>query len=731
MSLLLHQEDDEALLRVDGTRIDDDGRLQAPALSPRSEIPSRPETPVDNVSKKKISLKDYRSKDQSTVNTPERRPVDDIRRKAIKSHKEEVEAEKEDHKANAKAATKEETHRIVDKIRPSGNKETVRTPSATSTSQDPESQRPAKKRRLSAEKEAHAPKSIASAPKKKNETSEKRSIPTLLSPDLPTPERQTEKPAKSKALPELLLPNLPPGLEKILSAAPQRSEDVRSIMRGLGSPPRVSEKKGTEPIKASSPGRIRSDSQLSAKNAAPTLKVSSPSTKSASASGSKVATPLQNGRLASPRPREQRQSRTIVLRYGKKNARRVEMLIKLSVRPSKVTTALESRGSVSTALKTATKPEVSSSTERKRLTDITPEPPAKKPKTLTSAIDAASKPERPATPKPDIGAKSPKSRSTFSTPRREALKEPRSIAMQRGVSTDTVDARTPSQETVRTSTPLAVSQTSQPKTSPVPHSTPSRGEDVAAWTEIQTSVFKLGRTLKREGQRLAGEGRGKERESGVIQLVEALLCFMLNAGAQAQIRPNADAGWSTILPYLAMVWKQSHPYKHLYGLVSLLGAIVKQHLHHEHMRRLSKESLPLDDHNSIGSAPTPGSDGNTRNSEDPAEARKSFLKLRDEIVQNSKELRIAWLEGLRILNPDMLEDQYPKTWKMRSKDTSKRNPDRVKAKECGKALGFFIPVDVTTNVFEATNFALAFLHEWTLIEGVQWKSKIDLTGMLS
>lgn len=731
MSLLLHQDEDEALLRVDGSRIDNDGRLQAYVQSPRSEFPSRPQTPSENAPKKKISLKDYKTKDKSAVNTPERKPIDDIRRQAIKSHKEEVDAKKEEEGVvRPKVEVKDGPRSPIKQSATPEVKQALKLSQVTVTQHDPESQRPAKKRRLSTDEDKHAlkPANPANDIRKKEGLQERRTLPTLLSPDMPNPEPNPMK-KKRRGLPNLLTPDLPPGLEKILSTAPHRGDDVKAILKAsLGSPVRVQEKKGTEPARATSPGRVRSDSQISGKGTTPAIKVSSPIIKPHSAIASRVGTPLQNGRTASPKPR---QRHIIVLRYGKKNRKRVEMLLKLS-RQKKISAPIEEKGP-STAMKTPVKADVKANApvklERKRLAEPSPEPPSKKPKSITLPAEAPAKLDRPSTPKPDAGGKSPKLKSTFSTPKKDTLKEPRSIAMQRVASSDTFEAQTPSQDTIRTSTPLAVSHSSQPKTSPAPNSTSAKSEELVTWSDIQANIFQTGRALKKEGTRLANEGKGKEQEKGVILLIEGLLCFMLNAGAQAQLRPNTDPNWTSILPYQSMVRQQSKPYKHLQGLVTQLGAVVRQHLHHEHMRRLCKESLPVDDHNSIGSAPTPGSDGNTRTSEDPTEAKKSFLRLRDEIVQNSKDVRTAWLDGSRVLGLDVIEDQYPKTWGMRTKDTSKRNPDKIIAKDCGKALGFYLPMDVTTNVFEATNFALAFLHEWTLIEGVSWKTRVDLAGL--
>ncbi|KAK5941134.1 hypothetical protein PMZ80_006411 [Knufia obscura] len=711
MSLLLHQDDDESLLKVDGDRIDEDGRLVAHQPTPQSGFPSRPQTPVETGPKKKITLKDYKTKDKSAVNTPERRPADDIRRQAIKSHKEEADAKRQDLEPKPKPQTKPEQEPTESKPAVQEPKPETKASLQKPTQHDRESQRPAKKRRLSDEGEDRTPKH-ANGLKTKEEPAERRALPNLLSPDMPTPGKKP----KTRDLPALLSPKLPQALEKVAAAPSQRSDEVRAILKGISSPARASDKKSDGVARDVSPARVRSDSQLSAKSAAPVAKVASPVSRPLSTPASKVTATLTNGRTASPKPR---QRHIIVLRYGKKNRKRVEMLLKLGApRPKKeqIQTAERERP---TSLKQPAKVDAPKS-DKKRPAEPTPDPPAKKPKLAAPSLEPPAKIDRPSTPRPDTAGRSPastaKPKSTFSTPKKEL----KSAAMHRVASTDTSEARTPSQEVGRTSTPLGVNNSSQPKTSPAPTSTPAKSEEQAAWTDINTRIFQLGRTLKKEGSKLAEEGGSKKKQQGVVLLIEALLCFMLNAAAQAQARPNVDPGWSTILPYHVMVRTQSRPYKHLHGLVVQLGAVCRQFLHQEHIKRLSKETLP-DDH--IGSAPTPGSDGNTR-TDDSAKKQKSFLELRDDLLKNSKELKIAWLEGSRTLPYDVIEDQYPGTWSRRAKDFSKRNPDKLNPKELTK--DFYLPLDVSTNVFEATNFALAFLNEWAMIEQVQWKTRIEL-----
>lgn len=730
MSFLLHQDDDEVLMKVDGTRIDEDGRLLAPVQSPRSESQSRPQTPSTTEAgpRKKISLKDYKTKDKSAISTPDSKPVDDIRRQAIKSHKEEVEAKIVEEAKPVQEKKVRQPEPVRKPVPATAPKEESKPSIATSTLQDKDSQRPAKKRRLSAE-EVKVSTSKSNGVKPKEENPEKRALPALLSPDMPAP----EKAKKTKDLPDLLSPKLPLTLERVVNPPKpprQRTDEVRDIIKaGLGSPARPTEKK--EPTKDPSTGRVRSETQSSVKSA-PATKASSPIPRPQSSASNKA---VPNGQPASPKPKPEL---WVTLRYGKKNIKTVSRLLKFKQRPRKESTVPVKKEE--TAIKTLPKPEPPKP-EKKRPIETVSDVPAKKPKLAASLLEPPVKQERPSTPKPEVEGKSPqpaKHKSAFSTPKKELKPEPKSLAMQRVASSDTLGVRTPSQDTGRTSTPLGVGPSSHPKTSPAPTSTPARTDEYTTWTDIHTKVFQIGRNLKKDGSKLAAEGKGKDQARGVVLLIEGLVCFMLNAAAQAQSRPNTDPGWSSILPYHIMVWRQSRPYRHLHGLVVQLGAVVRQYLNQEQIKRLAKETLP-DDH--ITSAPTPGSDGLTKGTsaaDDSIKKQKAFLELRDELVQNAKELRIAWLDGPRLLPPDAIEEQYPRTWAKRSTDLSKRNPDRVNPKEFlgsgSNAAGnreYYVPVDVTTNVFEASWFALAFLHEWTLIEGVQWKTQVEFGAATS
>ena len=242
---------------------------------------------------------------------------------------------------------------------------------------------------------------------------------------------------------------------------------------------------------------------------------------------------------------------------------------------------------------------------------------------------------------------------------------------------------------------------------------------------MNTKYFALGRLLKNEGTSLvqssAGDASSANSPKAVVLLVEALLCFMINISAQAQARPRVDPGWSSIIPYHIFVFRASRKYPHLHGLVVQLGAVCRQLIHNCDMDRLARDPLPED---FCSSAPTPGSDGNTKTDEDVEKYKKQYVRFRDELIHNARELQTAWLDGSRHLPPDILKRDYPATWSKRAKDSMQRLQDKPTPSQISKE--FYLPLDANTTAFEAVRFGLTLLQEWSAKERVDWKTRIDL-----
>lgn len=216
------------------------------------------------------------------------------------------------------------------------------------------------------------------------------------------------------------------------------------------------------------------------------------------------------------------------------------------------------------------------------------------------------------------------------------------------------------------------------------------------------------------------DSKPAQSAKGVILIIEALLCFMINIAAQGHARPGVDPGWRSIILYHIFVWRASRKYPHLHGLVVQLGAVCRQYVQKYDLDRLARDPLPEDYCNS---APTPSSDGNTKPSEDVEKYKKRYTQFRDDMIHNIHELQTAWLDGFRQLSPELLRREYPKTWGKRAKDANARMQEKPSPSKIVK--DFYLPMDVNTTPFEAARFGLAFLEEWAEKEKIDWKTKVD------
>lgn len=735
MSFLPHQEEESDLLMAEGEWADESGNILQEGSSPRDTQFSGANTPTAS-QRKKITLHDYKSKAKSgpenseLLPTMEKSKAQDLEKQATKINGTQVHDLKEEKLPPSRSTISGPTplkKRSREDTLESGN----HSPRA-----NPKSPRPEKRVRTSSPKQntskqngAEATSSMP-APAANHEVP---NIPQLLSPTLPDQDGNPD-------LPQLLSPTLPPAIEGFLATetTPRsqldgsidhyRTEPVRSFLATAGLETSLHSKKSPGHKPHVDEHRNHSDSQTSARNApsdalgaAVSLRAGASShvVRSSAGGGSRPSTPKANGARSSPGPR---QRHTIILKYGKKNRKRVEALLKLPPRgkkpPSKPTPAPNSRSDQPRFV-----PE-----SRMDATHL-----SKRPLTETSpvSVEPRHKPpgsaEKPRTPAPS-DHKSPliqsalHSRSIFSTPKKDL----KSSAMRRVESSEGFDARTPSAGTSRYSTPLAAERPPTATKASPPTSVPSsRDEERRAWHSLHLKYFELGRTIKHEGTSIGPSPpkdlSNKDSAMSVVLLIEALLCFMIDMTAVSHSQPAPDPGWRTILPYFLFVFRASRKLPHLHGLVVQLGAVCRQMIHKLDMDRLARDPLPDEQ---SGSAPTPGSDGNTKINEDIEKYKKKYLDFRNELVSNSKELQVAWLDGSRILSLDTLKQEYPKTWAKRSKDSTLRGVERVTPAKLG--VDFFLPLDVSTTPLEATRFAIAFLEEWTKVEDVNWKPRIEL-----
>ena len=732
LSFLPHLGEHESLLKVEGGWEDDHGNpIDEVELSPKALPVSGRHTPAEAGQRKKISLQDYKTKGKSPpAATPPPLPPPKAFEKAVpvpvEAKKEQTDVpqpfavkQREDMSGPAKNnPAKELTPKVI-------SMDHTKSPRVQPQVHQTESPNPAKRRKLSPPFEE--PKPVAKTPKPEPQASPMK-MPKLLSPTLPSPEKEI-------GMPQLLSPLLPPSLAKELSTTPntsslaspvsgqpKRSDPVRSI---LATADLDNGTCGDRNALAPGESRLHSDSQHTPRSSAP----GTPNAAKAllAKNGAKSGLSLQSGVRASPGPR---QRRTIILKYGKKNRKRVEALLKFATRlkraPMKYgvanassTSEVQPRKDVlkKESVESRSTPEIDSrqaavddvKLETKRKTEDSPGPSLKKLK----AVEAE---KRPMTPVP-LAGKTPLSsqaRSTFSTPKKEL----KSTAMRRIESTDGADAPTPTGDKARLSTPQP-----GPKPSPQPPgSFGPRQEDRHYWIDLSDKFFALGRKLKHEGTAMLPPLESESKSAkAVLFLAEALLCFMINMGAMSHARPNVDPGWRSIIPYHISVFRASRKFPHLHALVVQLGAVCRQLIHKQDMDRLARDPLP-DDY--CNSAPTPGSDGNTKTNEDAEKYKKRYVEFKDDLIENARELHTAWLDSSRQVSLDLLQHGYPATWSKRAKDASARLQEKPTPSKIAK--DFYLPIDPSTTAFEAARFGLAFMEEWAEKEKVSWKTKIDL-----
>jgi hypothetical protein len=730
MSFLPHQEEESDLLMAEGEWSDESGNIFQEGSSPQETYLSGANTPT-TAQRKKITLHDYKSKAKGGLESSEQLPVmeksqaRDLEKQAAKingaqAHDSEIETLPIPHSAlPVSTQSKKRSH---EEALASDH----RSPRASS-----KSPRPEKRARTSSPKQHGAEaKSSMPAPAAAHE---RQNIPRLLSPTLPDNDGTSD-------IPQILSPSLPSAIEDFLATEttpkPQldgsidhyRTDPVRSILATAGLETSLHPKKSPGLKAQVGEHRNRSDSQMSARSALSDAsgagnglngRPSSHVVRSSAGGGSGPSTPRANGARSSPGPR---QRHTIILKYGKKNRKRVEALLKFAPRgkklPNKATTASNGRSDQPRSVPESRADPIHP--QKRALAEASPKPTEQRQKPPTSA-------EKPRTPAP-ADRKSPliqstvQSRSIFSTPKKDL----KSSAMRRVESSEGLDARTPTAGPSRHSTPLAAERPpTATKASPPTSAPSSRDEERRAWHSLHLKYFELGRTIKHEGTSI-GQSPPKDLSSkdsamSVVLLIEALLCFMIDMTAVSHSQPSPDPGWRTILPYFLFVFRASRKFSHLHGLVVQLGAVCRQIIHKLDMDRLARDPLPDEQ---SGSAPTPGSDGNTKTNEDIDKYKKKYLDFRNELVSNAKELQVAWLDGSRVLSLDTLKQEYPKTWAKRSRDSTLRGLERITPVKLGA--DFFLPLDVSTTPIEATRFAMAFLDEWAKAEDLKWKPRVEL-----
>lgn len=203
----------------------------------------------------------------------------------------------------------------------------------------------------------------------------------------------------------------------------------------------------------------------------------------------------------------------------------------------------------------------------------------------------------------------------------------------------------------------------------------------------------------------------EERELSVVTAIECVLCFMLaftcvEEPARWESRPGDAGSWNSILPYLTQ-WKENakKDFSVLYAVILQLEAVVRDMVHHAASWRFEntlrrQEAAEADDH--------------------LFEQCRRHIK---ESFDNQKKAEAAWIGGYRDLPMNVLESNFPKTWRNQRIEYARgKAHDPVCLRKYAER-GFSLPLGKLSGPLEAVNFGMRLLGEYCEKKGVKWEPK--------
>lgn len=708
MTFLTHNEGDSLLVAV-GDWSDETGSVTM-------DQPSRPQsatsTQSSGLTKKRISLNDYKNKRQSSSsNLP-------TGQEATRGDASVLLASDPEHQVlRANRSENNGTRKQVD---------TMSSPIQTSTRRKHPSEPPDERPRLPRGTHSEAPsKRQRLSPERMSnrESSHLKSnrLPALLSPTLPPT-------SSSPQLPRLLSPTLPPDIERELSkpneeflAGPSQTGSFSNsaLAKGHGSKTKPTSHESTrlgsarssksQSLRAHSPGRTDRDPSTGLdhidstfpealgaadsphqKAADPHQPVSSKAILGVDISPTTNFRASQDASLEKPRL-------ILKLKYGRSNRKRVEALLKFSGKRM-----VAQRISPAKERDNPGVPQIKKDEQSRELKA----PVSEKPRNLAS-VPASSTlaPQHDRTKQaPTMLVKDHKGPTSYRT------------------ELDDGDENAP-KSTSRDSVPT--SKRSPSLTSD--HKARSRDSERRAWKDEFHKFSNLGRELKHAAERHTAKDSvtTTDKKLAVATAIETILCFILAFAADDQSKALArqvgeSSNWLSILAYWQVVKKNSAPYPALHSLCHILGAVSYDAIHALDLERLAISPIP-GEHTAV---PTPGSDGDTVISDESKKTMKEFLELKSRLPECYKKSQRLWLEGTRGLSENILASQYPLTWSRRSKNYSERGRQQVKVGDYSGE--FFLPLERTSLPVEVVRFGWSMLTEWCTKEGVDWKGRLGL-----
>lgn len=687
-TFLTHHDTDSLLVAV-GDWADETGRMMIDQTAPQNTT----ENPKETVSKKKISLKDYKTQKTGSTGTPP--AVHDLQ------HQHELLATKREgttqlsqsdaycENNQAESNNKSNQPRLLH----SPDKALRKRPSTSDSERvdfqptvNPEMHSP-KRSRLSPEREL----------RKDNISAHLQSprLPALLSPTLPPtkiPLSPTLPPATR--LPRLLSPTLPPDLEKELAKLENHSPASSSPRRDAT----ASESRRDDELRSRTPTSTTSHNNSSSRD-------------------NRIGVSSKDTTIP-------RHELLVRLRYGKANRRRVEALLKFSGKG-------KAHRSISPCGQDGDRDEARTGKKKAEAGLDGAHAPYDKLKS-----DTKHKPDE----TQDHGARHPREHKN------SAEKGPTTTLHSRPAAQDPVKANslTPGKDSKGSlgrrndfadvggktpSNPANKRQSVDPgmRDSPVQRDGRPSNNERRVWRDEYQKFSNIGRELKHSAERYnSGASVTAENEKlAVVTAIEALLCFILAFVADDQAKVvgkqiGDSSTWVSILAYWRVVRKNSAPFPVLYSLCLVLGAVSYGAIHTLDLDRLANSPLP-GEHTPV---PTPGSDGNAILSDENKKSHKDFLELKNRLPESYRESQKLWLEGMRALSEDVLRREFPQTWSQRSRNFAERGKMTLKAGDY--AGDYFLPLGGTNSPIEVVRFGCSLLKEWCTEENVEWERRLSL-----
>ena len=215
-------------------------------------------------------------------------------------------------------------------------------------------------------------------------------------------------------------------------------------------------------------------------------------------------------------------------------------------------------------------------------------------------------------------------------------------------------------------------------------------------------------------------------------------CWMLAFAADDEIHhlqktPAEVGNWRSLMPFWKFVEGKCRAFRHLHGLALQLGAVCHETIHALDIERFHKDTLPDMSVSTEAAPPTPGAAASSNEStasssekENKAAAyKRDYLKWKNDMVKDARDLRLLWIDGLSELSVDDLQTHFPKTWAKRNRVPAAKEKEKLVPGQYGGS--YYLPLGSVSTVLEAVRTSMAALSEWTEREDASWTSRLGFS----